>query len=147
MKKPKRKDFVNYFTDTHVANEKHGKDTKGNNENSVSPNRTNRCVLVTQSCPTLATPWTVAHWAPPSMGFSRKEYWQGLPFPSPHRANAGIEIMKRNKLQFKLNKLLKIKDRNGMELTEAKDLKKRWQEYTKELYTKELHDPDNHDYL
>ena len=53
--------------------------------------------------------------------------------------------MKRNKLQFKLNKLLKIKDRNGMELTEAKDLKKRWQEYTKELYTKELHDPDNHD--
>ena len=44
LKKPKRKDFVNYFTDTHVANEKHGKDTKGNNENSVSPNRTNRCV-------------------------------------------------------------------------------------------------------
>ena len=57
-------------------------------------------------------------------GIFRKEYWQGLPFPSPHRANAGIEIMKRNKLQFKLNKLLKIKDRNGMELTEAKDLKK-----------------------
>ena len=30
-----------------------------------------------------ATPWTVAHWAPPSMGFSRQEYWSGLPFPSP----------------------------------------------------------------
>ena len=30
-----------------------------------------------------ATPWTVAHQAPPSMGFSRKEYWSGLPFPSP----------------------------------------------------------------
>ena len=30
-----------------------------------------------------ATPWTVAYWAPPSMGFSRQEYWSGLPFPSP----------------------------------------------------------------
>ena len=36
-----------------------------------------------------------------------------------------------------------IKDRNGMHLTEAEDIKKRWQEYTKELYKKELHDPDN----
>ena len=39
--------------------------------------------LVAQSCPTLATPSTVAHQAPPSMGFSRQEYWNGLPFPSP----------------------------------------------------------------
>ena len=38
-----------------------------------------------------------------------------------------------------------IKDRNGRDLTEAKDIKKRWQEYTEELYTKDLHDPDNHD--
>ena len=38
-----------------------------------------------------------------------------------------------------------IKDRNGMDLTEAEDIKKRWQEYTGELYKKELHDPDNHD--
>ena len=37
-----------------------------------------------------------------------------------------------------------IKDRNGMELTEAKDIKKRWQEYTEELYKKNLQDPDNH---
>ena len=37
-----------------------------------------------------------------------------------------------------------IKDRNGMDLTEAEDIKKRWQEYT-ELYKKDLHDPDNHD--
>ena len=37
------------------------------------------------------------------------------------------------------------KDINGMDLTEAKDIKKRWQEYTEELYTKDLHDPDNHD--
>ena len=38
-----------------------------------------------------------------------------------------------------------IKDRNGMDLTEAEDVKKRWQEYTEERYKKDLHDPDNHD--
>ena len=38
-----------------------------------------------------------------------------------------------------------IKDRNGMELTEAENIKKRWQEFTEELYKKDLHDPDNHD--
>ena len=38
-----------------------------------------------------------------------------------------------------------IKDRNGIELTEAEDIKKRWQEYTEELYKKDLHDQDNHD--
>ena len=38
-----------------------------------------------------------------------------------------------------------IKDRNGMDLTEAEDIKKRWQRYTEELYKKDLHDPDNHD--
>ena len=37
-----------------------------------------------------------------------------------------------------------IKDRNGMDLTEAEDIKKRWQEYTEELYKKDLHDSDNH---
>ena len=37
-----------------------------------------------------------------------------------------------------------IKDRNGMDLTEAEAIKKRWQEYTEELYKKDLHDPDNH---
>ena len=37
-----------------------------------------------------------------------------------------------------------IKDRNGMHLTEAEDMKKKWQEYSKELYKKDLHDPDNH---
>ena len=36
-----------------------------------------------QSCPTLSTPWTAACQAPPSMGFSRQEYWSGLPLPSP----------------------------------------------------------------
>ena len=37
-----------------------------------------------------------------------------------------------------------IKDRNGMDLTEAEDIKKKWQKYTKELYKKDLHGPDNH---
>ena len=37
-----------------------------------------------------------------------------------------------------------IKEKNGMDLTEAEDIKKRWQEYTEELYKRDLHDPDNH---
>ena len=37
---------------------------------------------VTQSCPTLRTPWTAAYQVPPSMGFSRQEYWSGVPSPS-----------------------------------------------------------------
>ena len=41
-------------------------------------------------------------------------------------------------------KMDSIKDRNDMDLTEAEDIKKRWQEYTEELYKKDLHDPDNH---
>ena len=40
-----------------------------------------------------------------------------------------------------------VKDRNGMDLTEAEDIKKRWQEYTEEVCKKDLHDPDNHDGL
>ena len=42
-------------------------------------------------------------------------------------------------------KMGSVKDRNGMDLTEADNIKKRWQEYTEELYKKDLHDPDNHD--
>ena len=42
-------------------------------------------------------------------------------------------------------KISTIKDRNGMDLTEVEHIKKRWQEYTEELYKKDLHDPDNHD--
>ena len=49
-------------------------------------------VLVAQSCPTLCNPTTVAHQASLSMEFSRKEYWSGLPFPSPEELpNPGIE--------------------------------------------------------
>ena len=48
--------------------------------------------LVTQSRPTLATPWTVAWQAPLSIGFSRQEHWSGLPFPSPgHPPNPANE--------------------------------------------------------
>ena len=51
------------------------------------------CHLVAKSCPTLVTPWTVACQAPLSMGFSRQEYWSGLPFPSPgHLPDPGIEL-------------------------------------------------------
>ena len=42
-------------------------------------------------------------------------------------------------------KMGSIKDRNGVDLTEAEDIKKKWQEYTEELYKQDLHDPDNHD--
>ena len=45
--------------------------------------RAGRSLFVAQSCPTLANPWTVVCQAPLSMGFSRQEYWSGLPFPSP----------------------------------------------------------------
>ena len=66
-------------------------------------------VLVAQSCPLFAVPWTVA-------------------------------------LQASLfhAKMGSIKDRNDMDLTEAKDIKRRWQKHTEELYKKDLHDPDNH---
>ena len=42
-------------------------------------------------------------------------------------------------------KMGSIKDRNGMDLTEAEDIKKRWEEYTEELYKRDFHDPDDHD--
>ena len=48
--------------------------------------------LLTKLCPTLVTPWTIAHQASRSMGFSKQEYWSGLPFPSPgDLPNPGIE--------------------------------------------------------
>ena len=55
-----------------------------------------------------------------------------------------FKIIRDTKGTF-LAKMGSIKDRNGMDLTEAEDIKKRWQEYTEELYKKDLHDPDNHD--
>ena len=55
-----------------------------------------------------------------------------------------FKIIRDNKGTFHA-KMGSIKDRNGMDLTEAEDIKKRWQEYTEELYKKDLHDPDNHE--
>ena len=52
--------------------------------------------------------------------------------------------MKATKRNFHA-KMDTIKDRNGMDLTEAEDIKKRWQQYSEKLYKKDLHDPDNHD--
>ena len=50
--------------------------------------------LVAKLCPTLTTPWTVAHQAPLSMGFSRQEYWSGLPFPPPgDLPDPGIKLL------------------------------------------------------
>ena len=57
-------------------------------------------VLVTQSCPTLVTPWTVAHQAPLSMEFSRQEYWSGLPFPSPEALKAQPNLTLEKKLSL-----------------------------------------------
>ena len=55
-----------------------------------------------------------------------------------------FKIMRDTKGTFHAN-IGTIKDRNGMDLTEAEDIKKRWQEYTEELYKKGLNDPNNHD--
>ena len=57
-----------------------------------------------------------------------------------------FKIIRNTKETFH-SKMGTIKDRNGMDLTEAEDIKKRWQEYTEELYKKDLHDPDNHNGL
>ena len=55
-----------------------------------------------------------------------------------------LDLLEARFISFHAN-MGTIKDRNGMGLTEAEDIKKRWQEYTEELYKKDLHDPDNHD--
>ena len=59
---------------------------------SPHPSFNKYLLCLTQSCLTLCDPWTVAHQAPPSTGFSRQEYWSGLPCPSPgYVPNPGIE--------------------------------------------------------
>ena len=59
------------------------------------------------------------------------------------QTRALFKKIRDNKGTFHAN-MGKIKDRNGMDLIEAKDVKKNWQEYTEELYRKDHHDPDNH---
>ena len=56
-----------------------------------------------------------------------------------------LEVFPRDNKGTFHAKMGSIKDRNGLDLTEAEDIKKRWQEYTEELYKKDLHNPDNHD--
>ena len=64
-----------------------------------------------------------------------------------NRMGKSIDLLKkiRDTREIFHSKMGTIKDRNGMDLTEADDIKKRWQEYTEELYKKDLLDPDNHD--
>ena len=64
-----------------------------------------------------------------------------------HRMGKTTDIFKKTKNTKRIfhAKMGSIKDRNGMDLTEAEDIKKRWQEYTEKLYKKDLHDQDNHD--
>ena len=57
-----------------------------------------------------------------------------------------VKKIRENKGTFHA-KMGTIKNRNGMDLTEAEDIKKRWQEYTEELYKNDLHDPDNHNHV
>ena len=56
-----------------------------------------------------------------------------------------LETSSRKSEEQLVHPKMGTKDRNGTDLTEAEDIKKRWQEYTEELYKKDLHDPDNHD--
>ena len=79
------------------------------------------------------------------MGFSRQEYWSGVPLPSlMGKTRDVLKKLRDTKGTFHA-KMGTIKDRHGMALTEAEDIKKRWQLYTEELYKKDLHDPDNLD--
>ena len=86
---------------------------------------------------------------------SSKE-WQGEIRKPSSAINANRGKKQNGKVQRSLQKIRDtkgifhakmgtIKDRNDMDLTEAEDIKKRWQEYTEELYKKDLHSPDNHD--
>ena len=85
---------------------------------------------------------------------------RGAGWATTHEVTKNCSLLKENNRMGKTRDLFKkirdtmgtfhakmglIKDRNGMDLIEAEDIKKRWQEYTEELYKKELHDPDNHD--
>ena len=70
------------------------------------------------------------------MGFSRQEHWSGLPLKKIRDTKGTLHATVGT-----------VRDRNSKDPTEAEDIKKRWQEYTKELYKKDLDNPDNHDGL
>jgi len=65
---------------------------------------------VAQSCLTLATPWTAAHQAPPSMGFSRQEYWSGVPLPSPPLVIREVQIKITVKYHYIFIRITKIQN-------------------------------------
>ena len=62
---------------------------------------------VAQSCPTLATPWTAAHQALPSMGFSRQKYWSGVPLPSPTISMRKVNTDSSSNVVYHLNLICK----------------------------------------
>ena len=63
----------------------------------------------------------------------------------PFCLDSEVTILHNGWKDKKCTKMGTVKDRNRMDLTETEDIKKRWQEYTEELYKKDLYDPDNHD--
>ena len=63
----------------------------------------------------------------------------------PAKLENSAVAMGLEKVNFLITKMGTIKDANSMDITEAEDIKKRWQEYTEKLYKKDLHDPGNHD--
>ena len=77
---------------------------------------------VAQSCPTLATPWTAAYQAPPSMGFSRQKYWSGVPLPSPvYCHSACLTYMQCTTWEMQSEARIKIVGRNIKNLRYAYD--------------------------
>ena len=76
----------------------------------------------------------------PSSVINEKKWTKTIEWERLEISSRKLEIPRENFMQMG-----SIKDRNGIHLTEAKDIKKRWQEYTEELYKKDLHNPDNHD--
>ena len=75
---------------------------------------------VPQSCPTLATPWTAAHQAPPSMGFSKQECWSGVPLPSLHDM---LDTDKLNISQQNRQTIKRGKDNSRVSLFKEKQIK------------------------
>ena len=73
---------------------------------------------VAQSCPTLATPWTAAYQAPPSMGFSRQKYWSGVPLPSPPPL-AATNLIHNSTIAEEYCETVKAKLLNSAWLTES----------------------------
>ena len=83
----------------------------------------------------------------PSSAINAKKWRKTTEWEKLEISSRKLEIPKEHSCKDGLDKGQKWygHDRNGMDITEVEDIKKRWQEYTEELYKKDLHDPDNHD--